>query len=218
MISAAAGRVLSRLRLVLLVDRDDDTREMYAEYLTNAAITIQQAADGLDALAQATAHPPDLVVTETRLPGIDGYELCTLLRSDPRTHSIPIVVVTGDGYQVDVSHAQAAGADIVLIKPCLPEVLLEEMRRLTKSTSRRETSSRRTKPPMPRAGKRDDTQAPPAAPPFLACPACQQVLVYQRSHVGSGDGRPAEQWDYYDCPAGCGAFQYRQRTQALRRV
>jgi len=227
MISPAPRRRLSRLRFVLLVDRDDDTREMYAEYLTNAAIRIQEAADGHDALLHARAHPPDFIVTETRLPGIDGYELCALLRSDPKTRAIPIVVVTGDGYQSDISRAQAAGADTVLIKPCLPEVLLAEMRRLTRSLDRRGTPARRKRSTMSRAVKRRDTQAPPVVPPLALCPECHAPLVYQRSHVGegipheSGKAEPAryvEQWDYYDCPAGCGAFQYRQRTQTLRRV
>lgn len=219
MTSAVPGRARSRLGLVLLVDRDDDTREMYAEYLTKAAVSIQQAADGRDALARATAYPPDLVVTETRLPGLDGYELCALLRSDSKTRFTPIVVVTGDGYQTDIAHAHAAGADAVLIKPCLPEVLLAEMHRLVShSADRRGANSRRRKPAMSRAGKRADTQAPPAAPPVLVCPICNQFLVYQRSHVGEGGERRAEQWDYYGCPTGCGPFQYRQRTQALRRV
>lgn len=217
MASAAPGRDRSRLRLVLLVDRDDDTREMYAEYLTRAAVSIQQAADGRDALARATAYPPDLIVTETRLPGLDGYELCALLRGDSKTRAVPIVVVTGDGYQTDIAHAHAAGADAVLIKPCLPEVLLAEMHRLV-SNDRRGASSRRKKPAMSRAGKRDDTMVPPAAPPVLVCPICNQFLVYQRSHVGEAGGRQGEQWDYYACPTGCGAFQYRQRTQAMRRV
>ena len=191
---------------------------MYAEYLTKAAVSIQQSADGRDALARATAHPPDLVVTETRLPGLDGYELCALLRSDSKTRCTPIVVVTGDGYQTDIAHARAAGADTVLIKPCLPEVLLAEIHRLVSgSVDRRGANSGRRKPAMSRAGKRDDTQAPPAAPPVLVCPICDQFLVYQRSHVGEASGRQGEQWDYYACPR-MRRVPYRQRTQALRRV
>lgn len=144
MISAAPGRGSSRLRLVLLVERDDDTREMYAEYLTSVAVGIQEAADGRDALAWAIASPPDLIVTETRLPGINGYQLCALLRSEPTTRHIPIVVLTGDGYQADVAHARAAGADAVLIKPCLPSVLLAEMRRVMARSSSRSGQRTRT--------------------------------------------------------------------------
>ena len=229
MISAAPGRDSSRLRLVLLVDRDDDTREMYAEYFAAAAVSIQQAADGRDALARAIAWPPDLVVTETRLPGLDGYELCALLRGDPKTRTVPIVVVTGDGYQADVAHARSAGADLVLIKPCLPEVLLAEMRRIVAQASdnSRRLSPAKTRASMSRAGKRQDLTIPPAAPPVLVCPSCHQFLIYQRSHVGTirtgGTGitsgpRQGEQWDYFECAAGCGVYQYRQRTKALRRV
>jgi CheY-like chemotaxis protein len=228
MISAAPRRDSSRLRLVLLVDRDDDTREMYAEYFAAAAVSIQQAADGRDALARAIARPPDLIVTETRLPGLDGYELCALLRAEPKTRTVPIVVVTGDGYQADVDHARTAGADLVLIKPCLPEVLLTEMRRLVAQApdKPRRSSPAKTRA-MSRAGKRQDTTIPPAAPPVLVCPTCHQFLIYQRSHVGTtstghtggtAGARQSEQWDYFECAAGCGVFQYRQRTQALRRV
>jgi hypothetical protein len=65
---------------------------------------------------------------------------------------------------------------------------------------------------------RVETDAPPAAPPSLVCPACDKPLVYARSHVGGVNARSSEQWDYFDCPSGCGTFQYRQRTRKLRRV
>ena len=220
MISAAPRRDSSRLGLVLLVDRDDDTREMYAEYFAAAAVRIQQAADGRDALAKALARPPDLVVTETRLPGLDGCELCAQLRGEPKTSTVPIVVVTGDGYQADLDHARSAGADLILIKPCLPEVLLAEMRRLVAEAADkpRRPSASKVKTVMSRAKKRQNTIVPPAAPPVLVCPLCHQFLIYQRSHVGPIGPPQGEQWDYFECAAGCGVFQYRQRTQALRRV
>ena len=196
---------------------------MYAEYFAAATVSIQQAADGRDALAKALARPPDLVVTETRLPGLDGYELCAHLRGEPKTASVPIVVVTGDGYQADLAHARSAGADSILIKPCLPEVLLAEMRRLVAEApdNTRHSSAARVKTVMSRARKRQNTIVPPAAPPVLVCPSCHQFLIYQRSHVGTlstAGPRPGEQWDYFECATGCGVFQYRQRTKALRRV
>ena len=115
-------------RLVLLIDWDDDTREMYAEFLKSVGLDLVEAADGRDGLAQALSHNPDVVVTGTRLPGIDGYELCALLRHDPTTRTTPIVVVTGDGYEADIARARAAGADSVLVKPCLPYALFDEIR------------------------------------------------------------------------------------------
>jgi DNA-binding response OmpR family regulator len=225
--------------LVLLVDRDDDTREMYAEFLKSADVDIEQAADGRDALAKAISRRPDAIVTDTRLPGIDGYELCRLLRLDPITRDTPIVFVTGDAYASDIARAREAGAEAVLVKPCLPQVVLAEIRRLLRRARGQEHAApRRAKPDIPparghgrrrgalavqakalsRTFNRHDTTKPPTAPPELVCPACDRRLVYQRSHIGGVSERHAEQWDDYECPAGCGVFQYRQRTRTIRKV
>src|SRR5438128_3379079 len=100
---------------------------MYSEYLKQAHCDTDEAADGRDALAKAIARRPDVIVTETRLPGIDGFELCEILRRDTITRTIPIVVVTADGIPSSTERARTLGADAVLIKPCLPEVLLGEI-------------------------------------------------------------------------------------------
>src|SRR5262245_37494897 len=83
--------------LALLVDRDIDTRQMYAECL-RLSYTIEESDDARDALAKSIALQPDIVITETRLSGIDGFQLCRLLRTDVATRDIPVVFVTGDAY------------------------------------------------------------------------------------------------------------------------
>src|SRR5262245_48412161 len=113
--------------LALLVDRDPDTRRLYAEHLSLASFDIDEASDGREALAKAIARKPQIVVTETRLPGISGFDLCTLLRRDPSTSNAGIVFVTGDGFPSDVQRAVGAGADAFLVKPCLPDRLLNEI-------------------------------------------------------------------------------------------
>jgi hypothetical protein len=74
------------------------------------------------------------------------------------------------------------------------------------------------RPTFSRAHIRHQTTEPPVAPPALVCPQCDQLLRYQRSHIGGVSARHVEQWDYYECSGGCGTFQYRQRTRKLRRV
>src|SRR4051812_23067848 len=106
------------LPMVLFVDRDEDSRAMYAQYMRSENWTVEEAADGPEALAKALALRPDVIVTEIRLPGIDGFELCKLLRADFATRLVPIVVVTGDAYKRDVELARSAGASSVLVKPC----------------------------------------------------------------------------------------------------
>jgi CheY-like chemotaxis protein len=227
--------------LTLLVDRDADTRRMYAEYLQLSNYRIEEAEDGREALAKAFSQHPDIVITETRLPGISGFELCTLLRNDTLTRDIPILVVTGDGLDADLRRARMAGADIVLVKPCLPETLFGEMRRLLEQaadlTGRaallREHSAERVAHSqqliqrsqaqqrgimLSRSHDRHETVKPPLPPPPLVCPQCDQPLYYRRSQIGGVSARNSEQWDYFECSAGCGEFQYRQRTRKLRKT
>src|SRR5206468_5390259 len=114
--------------LALIVDRDPDTRKLYAEYLKLSACSVEEADDGREALAKAIARQPDVIITETHLPGINGIELCELLRRDSTTRDIPILCVTADALNVD--RVQTVGADAVLVKPCLPESVLAEIHRL----------------------------------------------------------------------------------------
>ena len=226
-----APSLLARpLPMVLLVDQDDDNRAMYGQYMMAANWIVEEAVDGRDALAKALTLRPDLIVTEIRLPGIDGFELCKLLRRDFATRGIPIVVVTGDAYPRDLKLALNAGATSVLLKPCLPEAVLAEAVRLLEAPREAGPAAAPAAPPAaperregPRRGLsrshvRGETAAPPALPPRLICPQCDCQLDYKSSQVGGVSARNAEQWDYFVCERGCGTFQYRQRTRKLRKV
>lgn len=239
--AVASIEVNSQMPIALLVDRDADTRRMYAEFLKGFAYAIDEAEDGREALAKALTRHHDIVITETRLGGINGIELCRLLRRDPATSELPIVFVTGDAFEDDTGRAKSAGADSVLVKPCLPETLMFEMRRLLSESKelrerarvarqnfqqQRDRSERllsvsrehQRRLTLSRAHVRQQTTAPPEPPPALVCPACDQPLSYERSHIGGVNARSSEQWDYYECSSGCGTFQYRHRTRKLRRM
>ena len=75
---------------ILLVDPDEDTRAMYREFFQLSGCEVVEAIDGREALAEALARPPALVIAEIRLPFIDGYALCEILRRDHATARIPI--------------------------------------------------------------------------------------------------------------------------------
>jgi two-component system cell cycle response regulator DivK len=220
---------------VLLVDRHEDTRALYAQYLKLEGCEVEEAEDGREALAKALAHRYDIIVAETRLLGFDGYQLCHLLRRDAATSATPVVIVTGDVLQADVARARSAGADAVLMKPCLPETLFAELRKVLTSNPSRSTAADVSSPdterpsdgatPNPprramlsRVHRRVDTATPPLPPPSLFCPLCDKPLVYDHSHLGGVSARHPEQWDYFDCPGQCGRFEYRQRTRKLRKV
>ena len=103
--------VSSPLPLALLAVHESDSRSMYVESLTLANWLVEEASDGREALALALARRPDLIVADSRLPGISGIELCQILRRDLATRLTPIVMVTGDVLVRDMEHAKSSGAN-----------------------------------------------------------------------------------------------------------
>jgi CheY-like chemotaxis protein len=126
MMPADAGRV------VLLVQPHDDTREMYAEFLRHHRFTPIAVADGAAALKEAGRA--DVIVTGILLPGtMDGVELIARLRRAEGTKHTPVVVLTACTLRSDRERAEQAGCDAFLVKPCLPDDLLAEVRRVLMS-------------------------------------------------------------------------------------
>jgi CheY-like chemotaxis protein len=116
---------------VLLVEDDESNRELYGLTLTQAGYSTTLAHDGYDALEKARALPPSLVITDILMPHMDGWELCRRLRADPRTHDAGIIAITGAilGESFD-ERALECDLDRLLFKPCLPDRLLKEVRRV----------------------------------------------------------------------------------------
>jgi CheY-like chemotaxis protein len=116
--------------LVLLVDDLEDSRVMYAEYLTRSGYRVAQAADGREALALARALLPDVVVMDLALPVVDGWEAIRQLKGDARTIGILVIALTGYSVVRHAERARQAGCDALLTKPCLPSTLLALLRDL----------------------------------------------------------------------------------------
>jgi len=219
MITASNGIAVTPQR-VLFVDPDCDTHELYETYLRPRGCVMEHADDGRAALAKALTGAPDVIVTEARLPGIDGLTLCELLRRDPATQSVPIVLLTADARPALQHAASRAGATRVLVKPCLPDALWRELQRihaLLGVVSPRPVVERPIARNLVRNQHRYVTVTPPHAPPPLRCPTCGAILTYDRSQVGGVTVKSPEQWDYYHCPTACGTFQYRHRTRKITR-
>jgi CheY-like chemotaxis protein len=106
--------------LVLLVEDDRDTREMYSEFLSHSGLRVAEAPSGSRALESACEQRPDVIVTDIAMPGMDGLELSRRLRSAPPTQDVPIIAVSGNPSE----RARDAGVDVVLTKPCAPDYLL----------------------------------------------------------------------------------------------
>ncbi|HET8949990.1 MAG TPA: ATP-binding protein, partial [Solirubrobacteraceae bacterium] len=101
---------------VLVVDDNADLR-LYLTRLLEDEYAVRTATDGEDALAQIAERPPDLVLTDVMMPGVDGFELLARLRDDPRTQRLPVIMLSARAGEEATVEGLDAGADDYLVKP-----------------------------------------------------------------------------------------------------
>jgi CheY-like chemotaxis protein len=104
-------------RRLLLVDDNRDSAETMAGLLRSAGHQVRVASDGTSALKAAAEQPPEAVLLDIGLPGMDGYEVAQRLRRVPGLQKVLLVAVTGYGQQEDRVHSKDAGFDHHLVKP-----------------------------------------------------------------------------------------------------
>jgi CheY-like chemotaxis protein len=132
---------------VLLVDDYPDAREMYSEYLQYSGFDVIEAGNGIEALQQAIEREPDIILMDLSLPVMDGWEATRRLKADRRTARIPVVALTGHALAGISEGARRAGCDAFVTKPCLPEDLVKEIRKVLEQPS--SSTSKKTR----RSGK-----------------------------------------------------------------
>lgn len=120
----------ARKPLVLVVDDFADNREMYSEYLGYSGYEVIEARNGKEALEAALARMPDIIIMDLSLPVMDGWEATRRLKADERTRRIPVVALTGHALAGHSKGARDAGCDSFLAKPCLPDQLVAEIKRM----------------------------------------------------------------------------------------
>jgi CheY-like chemotaxis protein len=120
---------------VLLVDDYLDAREMYTEYLRYSGFDVVEAENGMEALQRAIDATPDIILMDLSLPVMDGWEATRRLKADERTASIPVVALTGHALAGISEGAKKAGCDAFVTKPCLPEDLVKEIRKILDASS-----------------------------------------------------------------------------------
>lgn len=114
---------------ILIVDDYPDALDIWAIYLRALGYEVSTAGDGAAALAQAERLRPDVIVLDLELPRISGFEVARRLRANPETAHIPLIAATGYSHATQLDCARAAGFDHIVIKPCDPFVLVQEIER-----------------------------------------------------------------------------------------
>jgi CheY-like chemotaxis protein/two-component sensor histidine kinase len=119
--SELQDRLSATRRRVLVVDDNKDSAESLAVLLRLAGHEVDTAHDGIAALSSATRSPPQVVLLDIGLPGMDGYEVAREIRSSPNLSHVRIVAMTGYGQEQDRRRTQEAGFDAHLVKPLSPD-------------------------------------------------------------------------------------------------
>ncbi len=116
--------------LVLLVEDQSELREMYAQQFLLSGFDVIEAGNGADAISHTFEHFPDVVLMDLSLPVLDGWEATRRLKSDKRTAHIPVVALTAHDGSGELQRATRAGCDWFVPKPCPPDALITEIRRV----------------------------------------------------------------------------------------
>ncbi|MBK7863667.1 MAG: response regulator [Archangiaceae bacterium] len=113
---------------ILLVDDNADLRSYVAGALGQVFPNVETAKNGLEALERARAHPPNLVLSDVMMPGLDGFGLVRELRADPATRAIPVVLLSARAGDESAVEGLGSGADDYLVKPFSMRELLARVR------------------------------------------------------------------------------------------
>ncbi|MBI4614737.1 MAG: protein kinase [Planctomycetes bacterium] len=123
---------------VLLIEDDEDLARSMTRLLLGAGLSCAWCPDGESAIASAKVRPPDVVLLDVVLPGMDGFEVCRRLRELPRLSRVPIVFLTAVGQESEILRAYDLGAEDYVTKPASPPVLLAKIRGMLERRQRRE--------------------------------------------------------------------------------
>lgn len=119
---------MSHTQRILVVDDDAAMLDYVARVLESAGYAVERAADGATGLRRALASPPDLVVLDVLMPGMDGLTVCDRLRFDPRTRDVPIIFLSAKGDSDTAAIASVLDAYAFIEKPFEARELLAEVR------------------------------------------------------------------------------------------
>ena len=115
-------------KTILIVDDSEFVRSYHSYILEQADFAAITAVDGSDGLEKLYSRPCDLVLTDINMCNMDGYEFIRRVRADGNYRSLPIIIVSTESEGRDKSKGFDAGANLYIVKPCSPEMMVENIR------------------------------------------------------------------------------------------
>jgi CheY-like chemotaxis protein len=129
-----APDIAGRKPCVLVVDDERDNRELLSLILSWEGFTVVSAPNGEEALASVAAQPPDLILLDVMMPGLDGYQVASRIKSDLVSKAIPIILVTAVTDSNARARGRSSGAEDFLAKPVDRDQLVMQVRKLLRET------------------------------------------------------------------------------------
>ena len=120
----------------LIIEDDQDIVALVRHYFEKENFILKDAGDGVSGLKKAETDKPDLIILDLMLPELDGLEVCRELKSNPKTSSIPIIMLTAKGEESDKIIGLELGADDYLTKPFSPKELVARVKALIRRSKR----------------------------------------------------------------------------------
>lgn len=115
---------------ILVVDDEVNITQILEFSIEAEGFDVITAQNGEDAIEKARREQPDLIILDIMMPKIDGYEACRILKANPLTKHIPVVLLTAKGREVDKRLGYEVGATDYIVKPFSPNKLIEKIHRL----------------------------------------------------------------------------------------
>jgi CheY-like chemotaxis protein len=136
-------RVVQSAKKILLVEDNNEVRELLALFMKRLGYKVVEAATGLEAIDRASTVQPDLIMMDLRLPAMNGAETTARLKANPSTRDIPLLVITASGAGMVTQSALAAGAAEILHKPIDVTTLSNVLRRYLSARTTKRCSPRK---------------------------------------------------------------------------
>src|SRR5262245_10197277 len=119
---------------ILVVEDDRDIAELVKMYLEKAGHSVEIVLSGSDVVARARRLPPDVMILDIMLPGVDGLSICRALRAGETTSAVPIVILSAKAEESDRIHGLELGADDYVTKPFSPKELVARVAAIERRT------------------------------------------------------------------------------------
>ena len=113
---------------ILVVDDSEFVRNYHSHILTQADFDVLTAVDGNDGLEKLYTHPCDVILTDINMGHMDGYEFIRRVRAEPQYEDLPIIIISTEGARTDKMQGFEAGANLYIVKPSEPAVMIENIR------------------------------------------------------------------------------------------